>query len=93
MTYICTLIILKYEDVFTFKEIFKYLHNLPKFSPEIVHLDYSLSLRKGLLEEDIFSKKPILMHCFFYFIQPIIKKMKEYKIFKKNINKKKFCFN
>jgi hypothetical protein len=27
MTYICTLIILKYEDVFTFKEIFKYMNN------------------------------------------------------------------
>ena len=81
MTYICALVILKYEDEFTFKEIFKYLNNLYKFLPNIIHLDYSLSLRKALLEEDAFSRKPLLIHCFFHFVRVVVKKMKEYKIF------------
>jgi hypothetical protein len=63
MTYICTLIILKYEDVFTFKEIFKYMNNLYKSSPVNVHLDYCLPLRKVILfDEAIFQRNPLLIH-------------------------------
>ena len=53
-----------------------------QFNPHIVHIDYSESLRKALLTENLFKSKPIIIHCFFHFVQNV-KKMKAYGIIKK----------
>ena len=57
--YLCALIFLKYEDTQSFIKIFKYLNEMYKFSPKIIHIDYSSSLAKALNEDNIFKNKPI----------------------------------
>jgi hypothetical protein len=86
-TYLCALILLKYEDNITFIKIFKYLKEYYKFNPTIVNIDYSASLTKALLTDNLFNTKPVIVHCFFHFGQCIIKKLKQYKIIKKNLTK------
>ena len=83
-TYICELTLIKYEDYVSFQKIFKYLNEMYDFNPSIIHIDYSNALRKSLLSNGLFKTKPIIIHCFFQFIQSIVKKMKFYKIIKKN---------
>ena len=89
-TYIIALILMKYEDTISFIKIFKYMKDMYNFNPGVVHIDYSLSLRKAFLSENLYSKKPIIVHCFFHFIQAIVKKMKKLDIIKKNITKRAF---
>ena len=77
-TYIIALILIQYEDTQSFEKIFKYLNEMFNFNPAITHIDYSLALRNSLLTEGIFKKKFIIVHCFFHFVQNIIKEMKLY---------------
>ena len=60
------------------------------FNPLITHIDYSMALRKSLLSDGLFKTKPIIVHCFFHFVQSIAKKMKYYKIINKKITKSEF---
>ena len=53
-------------------------------------VDYSYALRNTLLYKYVFKKSPIIIHCFFHFIQAIVKKLKELKIIQKKITKKSF---
>ena len=47
--YICSLILLKYEDSISLEKIFKYMNEIFNFNPKVVHIDYNASLRKALL--------------------------------------------
>ena len=89
-TYIIALILIQYEDTQSFIKIFKYLNEMFQFNPAITHIDFSQALRNALLTEGIFKKKPIIVHCFFHFVQNVVKKMKLYGIIKKKINKYSF---
>ena len=51
-TYLCALILLKYEDNSSFITIFKYLNEYYKFNRKIVNIDYSASLTKTLLTDN-----------------------------------------
>ena len=55
-SYLCALILIKYEDSNSFNKIFSYLNNKCEFNPRIVHIDYSVSLTKSLKEGDFFKK-------------------------------------
>lgn len=67
--YISCLILLKNEDHISFTKIFKYLHDMFNFNPKVVHIDYSNSLLKALLTENLFNEKPIIIHCFFILLK------------------------
>ena len=75
-SYICALILLKYEENISFYKIFKYLNDMFLFNPKVVHIDFSKALRNALTMENLFTSKPIVIHCFFSFIQNIVKYMK-----------------
>ena len=92
-SYIYTLILLKYEDTTSFYKIFQYLNNMYQFNPKVAHIDYSSSLRKALLSDNLFNKKSIVIPCFFHFVQSIVKKMRSLKIIKGKINKYAFEIN
>ena len=66
-TYISALILIKYEDPKSFEKIFKYLNSIYNFNPSIVHIDFSQSLHKSLITENLFNKPSIITHCFFHF--------------------------
>ena len=53
-TYIACLILLQYEDHISLIKIFKYLHEMFKFNPKVVHIDYSNSLLKALISDNLF---------------------------------------
>ena len=89
-SYIWCLILLKYEDSISLSKIFKYMNEIFKFNPNVVHIDYYASLRKFLLASNLFKTKPIIIHCFFHFIQTIVKHMKFYGIIKNKITKYSF---
>ena len=89
-SYICFLILLCYEDQISFQRLFRYLHENYKFSPKNIHLDYCKALRNALLTENTFTQKPKLIHCFFHFVQNVVKRMKALKIIKSRINKRAF---
>ena len=57
------------------------------FTPKIIHIDYSKSLRKSLLLKEIFKNKPIIIQCFFHLVQCLFKKMKNLKLIKSCITK------
>ena len=83
-TKLCGLIGLIYVDHLSIYYTLKYLNNFFNFEPKIVHVDFSLAERKALNNDSLFKKPPIIISCFFHFSQSIFKKMKEYKIIKKN---------
>ena len=58
-SYICALILIKYEDTQSFIYVFKYLNNMFNFIPKKIHIDYSKSLRKALLSKEVFKNKPL----------------------------------
>ena len=89
-TYICALIILRYEDTFSFEQIFKYLKDIYKFKPVNIHIDYCFALRNALLKYGLFDTKTVIIHCFFHFVQSIVKKMKEFKIINKQMTRYNF---
>ena len=62
---------------------FKYLSDLYNFNPKIIHIDFAKSLHNALETENLFHNKPIIMHCFFHFVQCIVKYMKKYKFSKR----------
>ena len=90
ISYICCFILLKYEDVQSFINIFKYLKEMYSFNPGVVNIDYSSSLTKALKTENIFENSPIIVHCFFHFCQAIVKHMKKYDILKTKMSKYAF---
>jgi len=90
ITFICALILLKYEDKISFYKIFKYLNEIFSFNPKVVHIDFSKALRSALLTENLFKSKPIIIHCFFHFVQNIVKNMKKNDLIKNKINKYSF---
>ena len=90
ISYICCFILLKYEDVQSFINIFKYLKEMYSFNPGVVNIDYSSSLTKALKTENIFENSPIIVHCFFHFCQAIVKHMKKYDIIKTKMSKYAF---
>ena len=55
-SYLCALILIKYEDSNLFNKKFSYLNNIYEFNPRIVHIDYSISLTKSLKEGNFFKK-------------------------------------
>ena len=89
-TYICCLILLKYEDTISFTKIFKYLNDMFLFNPAVINIDYSASLTRALKTDNIFKKQPIIIHCFFHFVQAIVKNMKSNKIIIHKISKYSF---
>ena len=89
-SYLCALILIKYEDSNSFNKIFSYLNNMYEFNQRIVHIDYSVSLTKSLKEGGFFKKKPIIVHYFFHYMQAILKKMKNLKMVKTKLNKRAF---
>lgn len=70
--------------------IFKYLNDLYKFNPKVIHIDLAKSLHNALETQNLFQNKPIIMHCFFLFLQCIVKYMKKYKICKTKFSKRAF---
>ena len=89
-SYICALVLIKYEDYLSFKKIFAYLNNMFNFNPKIVHINYSNALTKALNEQHLFEKDPIIVHFFFHYVQSILKKMKALKLYKTKLNKRSF---
>ena len=52
----------------SFIKTFKYVKDMNNFNPIVVHIEYSLTLRKELQSEDsenLFDKKSIIKHYFF----------------------------
>ena len=84
------LVFIKYEDTCSYKMVFKYLNDLYKFNPKVIHIDFAKSLHNALETENLFQNKPIIMHCFFHFVQCIVKYMKKYKICKTKFTKRAF---
>ena len=64
ITYIAALFLLIYEDSISFMKIFKYLKEMFEFNPPVVHIDYSLEIRKALKTENIFKKPPVIRIVF-----------------------------
>ena len=66
-SYICALILIRYEDENFFKYTFKYLNNIYGFNPRIILIDYACALKKPLLNNEIIINPPIIVICFFLF--------------------------
>ena len=49
------LIFIKYEDTFSYKMVFKYLCDLYKFNPKVIHIDFAKSLDNDLETENLFQ--------------------------------------
>ena len=79
---LCSLICLKYEDENSIIFAMKYLHDIFNFNPVVINIDYSLSLNNALINNKIFDKQPIILNCFFYYTQAIVRKMKKLNLFK-----------
>ena len=90
-TNVCCLIGIIYEDAISIYNALNYLKTFFNFIPKIVHIDFSLSERKALLNENLYEEKPIIISCFFHFTQAIFRKMKEFKLVKKRLTKKAFA--
>lgn len=69
---------------------FKYLNTFYYFNPEVMHIDFSKSLKTSLLKDNLFQNKLIVIHSFFYFMQAIIKNMKLNKLFKTKMIERSF---
>lgn len=67
-----------------------YINNLYNFNPKAIHIDYSKALKKAILSKESFKNTPTTIHCFFHFVQNIVRKMKLLKIIKSRITKKSF---
>ena len=67
-----------YLDSISYKKIFSYLKERYQFEPKVIQIDYEKALRKALIDDNIFIKKPILCCCFFHFSSNIRKKCKNY---------------
>ena len=84
--FIC-LICLLYLDTQAYKQVFTYLKENYFFSPKIIHIDFKFTLRKALIEENIFATKSILCSCFFHFSDNIRKRMERLHMTNKKFNK------
>jgi hypothetical protein len=61
------------------------MHDVYNFNTIKINTDYSLSLNKAILNNNIFPNNPIVINCFFHFCQSLIRKMKNLKMkFNKN---------
>ena len=73
-----------YMDWITYLNIFKYLNELYKLNPSIIHTDYEKSLEIAIKKSDFFSEKIIHIKCFFHFFKSIrehLKKTQKYKCY------------
>ena len=57
-------ICLLYLDRISYKNIFSYLKENYEFKPTLVHIHFQKALRKALIEDNIFIKKPMLFSFF-----------------------------
>ena len=89
-TKLCALVALKFEDVNSFYYTLKYLKEFFKFKPEIINIDFSLSLYKAIKLSDLFGKEVKVILCFFHYTQSIIRKMRLLKIINMKLSKKGF---
>ena len=71
---LCTLICIKYEDENSIYYTMKYLHDFYNFNPEIINIDYSIALMNGLNNKKLFDNNPIIIKCFFTFLNLLQKK-------------------
>ena len=85
---IAALICIKYVDYVSLKKLFSILNAAYYFSPVCVTTDFSFPQIKALRDCHSFKKKPYIICCIFHFSQIILKKLKEFKIIKKKLNKK-----
>ena len=84
---IAAIICIKYTDYESFKKLFSLLNAIYYFSPVCITTDFSFPQIKALKDCHSFKKKPYIICCIFHYSQCILKKLKEYKIIKKKINK------
>ena len=89
-TKLCDLVALKFEDINSFYYTLKYLKEFFKFKPEIINIDFSLSLYKAIKLSDLFGKEVKVISCFFHYTQSIIRKMRLLKIIIMKLSKKGF---
>ena len=61
------LIALLYLDTISYTKIFSYLKENYSFYPKVIHLDLEASLRKAIINSEIFEEKSLLLSCFFHF--------------------------
>ena len=87
---LAALICLQNYDTESLKKIFGLLTVSFSFSPKFITTDYSYSQIKALKECETFNTKPFVVCCLFHYSQSIIKKMKKFRIFKKNLNKRAY---
>ena len=87
---LCSLICLKYEDENSIIFTMKYLHDIFKFNPTIINIDYSVSLNSTLINNKIFDTNPIILNCFFHYTQALVRKMKQLNLFKNKNNSTSF---
>ena len=87
---ICCLIGLIYEDYLSIFYCLKYLHDIYKFNPKYIHIDYIKAERKALVQKNLFDIKPTIISCFFHFSQCLYKKLIKYNIIKKKLSKRAF---
>jgi len=64
---LCCLITLKYEDYLSIYYALKYLHDIYKFNPKIVHIDFSKEERKALLQKNLFDFSSIIIMFFSFY--------------------------
>ena len=75
---ICSLVCLVYEDYMSIYYALKYLHDIYKFNPKFMHIDYSKAERKALLQKNLFDSPPIIISCFFHFTQCLYRKLHDF---------------
>ena len=64
-TVLLCFILFIYMDWTSYLNIFKYLNELYKFNPSIIHTDYEKSLEIAINKSNFFSEKIIHIKCFF----------------------------
>ena len=87
-TVIAAFLCIKYTDYESLLKIFGLLKSLYSFSPIVVNTDFDNSQIKALKKCDAFIKPPYIVPCLFHYSQNITKKLKQYKIIKKKMNKR-----
>ena len=81
------LIFFSYMDSISYYNIFKYLNEIYKFRPKIIHSDFEMALNNAIEKIDFVKNKIIHIKCLFHFSNAIWNKIKELGLKKKNIAK------
>ena len=80
-TELCYFKLLSNEDIYTFKEIYKYLYENFKFLPRNIMVDFNLAQINAL--NKIFNNINIYMGVFFHYSQYIWRNFRKYGLCKK----------